>query len=157
MEIDNNSVGSLKHRKGVAANMLDISTETIRYWRSNLDPEKTRYYFSPEDIFVYRIMKSFIRGYTKPISLLKKCDWTLIFKVCNETEYRVLRKHLVILNSIQKKLYFALEDQAPDRFDSNFTAIHLGRIYKQHLKSQIENGLQKNNVIELNTVKSIVL
>lgn len=142
-----------KSRTGHVKDTLGISTETLRYWRKYLDPLSTRSYFTPEDIFVYRIMYELIRKRKMPIVELKKGDWEALFSICNETSYEALCRCIVAFNLDNKTLQVIPEENAPDPYDANYAMVHMKNIFKDHQISMLENGKPKNNVISFNRVQ----
>lgn len=96
--------------------ILNISTETLRYWRANLDPDKKRKYFTKRDVVVYLIFKIMIKAECVPVKKLKQFNWTPIFEKVNKASNSEIKNIVVVYDGLKNILYM---DDKTNNIDTN--------------------------------------
>ena len=135
----------------IVRDVLDISQETLRYWRSNIDSDTIRTHFSPSDILVYRLLKIYTIDYGIPIKRLKHFDWSNLFSEFNKQSYSKLNKLVVVLNQSEDFLKLIKSEDAAYYSHYRNLKIDLETVVEENIKAILAKGENsKNPVIFLN-------
>lgn len=124
----------------VAAELLNVGPESIRQWRSRLDQNPLRAYFSASSLLAYRIFKALIRNKYIPVSLLEKCCWAPLFEVCENVSWSSLSECWLIIYPHEGRILLIEEHPVlnPNTLDEHVLA--LAGIVKEHQIALEEYG-----------------
>lgn len=126
----------------VLREILDLPKERFRYWRSHIDPEPHKPYFTYPDILAYRIIKTYIDGRNVPVEVLAKADWTSVFKTINETHYEDLKKMAAVLNkSNDIQITLEMVENCNNALDTEINAFSLKRLVEEQIDTVMNFGV----------------
>jgi len=135
----------------MSAELLGISTQTLRYWREHLDPERHNGYFSVGRLLAYRVLTVLIRERNVSVEILQHCDRRELFEVCEHVALNVLAKSYLYLDRTQPLLF--LHHSKPfvpdDVYDVDTLALDgIVRTHRAALESMGSDASQRRYQLE---------
>lgn len=91
--------GPLGFKPQVARDILGVTKERFRYWRRKLDSNPNRTHLSFMDVMVYRVFKSMIDHKKAQVEDISGFDFTDLFVLFNNSNYKELRKVCIALDT----------------------------------------------------------
>lgn len=79
--------------------LVDITKETLRYWREYLYPSELRSFFNCDDVFIYLLIKAFVKGWDVNVKFLVNVNWLK------------LKQDLNSMSALEKKSTVAVYDK----------------------------------------------
>lgn len=105
----------------VVRELLGVGAETLRYWRTSLDPDPKRLYFSSGRVLLYRILTVLIRHHFIPVQCLQRCDIAALSEQCEQVALNVLAQSYLYTDPARNVL--RLCEVRPSVPDDNFDAL----------------------------------
>lgn len=128
----NNILGYKPH---LSAEILGITKETLRYWKTHLDPNPRRTHFSANTLLAYRVIKALIEDLRFTPSHLKKYDLSLLFDFARDNDLETVENYKILLAADGSSLSFHHEDAPFDMHNRKIAILYLSDLVKEHLNS----------------------
>ncbi len=139
------------YKPQVARDVLNVSQETFRYWRENIDPKTARSHFSPSDLLVYRILKAYTMDHGISIKRLKNFDWSKLFTEFNRQSYPKLKNLVVVLNQREGFLKLMTSEEAAHYSHYSNLKVDLKTIIEENIMALLGKGENPNKrILSLN-------
>ena len=121
------------YKPNVTAELLEVGDQTLRYWRTHLDPSPHRRCFSADVVLAYQIIKFLTRVRHVPVGVLEKCGCESVFKLCESNELADLSRLAIVID--EKHCDLKVVDSAfqPDNFDLYLHKLALKPVVNEHL------------------------
>lgn len=134
----------MKQAKGFkphdAAELLNVGMQTLRYWRTHVDPFPHRSYFSGGTLFAYLVIKYFCRTMRVPVGVLEKCSWESIFRLCESTHMKELANQAILVDEKSYTLTVVeLKHRLPD-FVFHIHRLPLKPLVEEHIDALVNYG-----------------
>ena len=125
----------------VVCEFVDITKETLRYWRNTVHPKEACKSYSSYDILIYLVIKELVEDHGVQLARLKEIDWNDILQEFSNVSFLGLDKKTI--NFDLKNIRFDLYDSL-DEFDylkgyNHF--LDLGKHSKQVLNKLMNYGM----------------
>ena len=132
-----------------ACDLLEITKETLRYWKKHLDPIPNRSTFSSIDIFKYRIFKELIYYSGVSVRALEKYNWKEVFEHCDKVKYSMLEEFNLILDKRKKLIHFLKSNETTNYQSNRYLIVYLDEVYQEHVIELQLYGVDGHNVIPI--------
>ncbi len=120
--------------------LLGVTRQTLRYWKSNLDPINNRSDFDGSTILAYRIIDVCINKQGINARKLQEAGTEVIFRECNKHR-SVLQKRLFVFNNKKNKIVFMNKDDIEiNLLSMDYRVFALEEIVDEHVESMISMG-----------------
>lgn len=116
----------------LSAAALEISAQTLRYWRKELDPEPRNEYFSSGRLLAYRVLKVLIRHRGIDVEELKRCDCEALFEACTHVAWDVLARSYLYVDRKEGVLFLHHAELFIDKDDYDAECFALAGIVAMH-------------------------
>lgn len=128
------------YKPHVAAALLDIGPQTLRYWRKHVDPRPHRAYFSGGVLFAYRTIKLLTRRRHVPVEILERCKWDSFFCICESNLPANLAQQRLSVNERTFEVTLVDPDQALDYEDLDQHFLPLAPVIIEHTTALLNFG-----------------
>lgn len=132
MESNNKPKGYKPH---VVRGLLEVSQETLRYWRKHIEPGTMRSHYTGKEMLEYWILMAFIRDRKIPIRVLKTCDWSSLFKVCRIGKIEELKTYMIVFNTRDKTLKIQKQNADIDKRQHFYQIVYLDIVIEDFLEA----------------------
>lgn len=113
-------VPSRGYKPHVVAELLNVGPETVRYWRTRLDPNSAKTHFSGGRLLAYRVIKTLVRNRFVPVEVLEHCPLETLFEACEHVALAALGRCWVLVDPPLCKLELSevIPTLDPDSLDA---------------------------------------
>lgn len=143
------------YKPHVVRELLNITKERLRYWRSNLDPKQSRSHFSSSDVFAYRILHACTQDLRISPSELKKFNLKNIFHFCQNNSFNTISKYILCIDHRIGKVSIIKDDDGDTKFrNRKIQYLFLEELVREHTQAFMMLG--SNNHSQSNDFKQII-
>lgn len=109
----------------VLQQLVGISRQTLRYWRTNLDCLPTRARFTAKVILVYWIFKLLIKNRHVHVQELQQYNLSNLFQWVQDNSFDRISEHLLVLDDVTNTVSFVSADTITDPYDIHLYVLKL--------------------------------
>jgi len=134
----------------VARDILGVTKERFRYWRTKLDPNPFRSHLSFMDIMVYRVFKSMVDNKSAQVEDISGFDFSELFSLFNKSNYKDLRKICIALDTADFRFYIAKSREELVQYMRNSVRfVYMDELVDEQIQAITEYG-SDFNVVSIN-------
>jgi len=128
------------YKPHVSRELLEVSPETLRYWRKHVDPKPHRPHFSSGRLLAYRVIKAWVRKKHLPVEILEQCQWDRVFKACESVTRDKLSSQYLVLNEKTHELSFQGPNQRLSVDDLDIHVLPMRPVVQEHTEALLTFG-----------------
>ncbi len=134
-------MASAGYKPHVVRELVEISPETFRYWRANLDPSPHRSLFTAGDVLGYHVFAVLIRYKHVSPQFLRKLDFSKLFNVVNSSPLEKLETHVIEINGESERWRFMTNGERMDLLNISRLYVPFEPIIERHVSAFTQLGI----------------
>ena len=125
-------IQSKGYKPHVAAELLEVGTQTLRYWRAHVDPRPYRKTFPSGILLAYQVIKIFSRRKHVPVTVLEQCSWERIFALCESRAPEKLANLAILIDEKKHDIKVVDVEYQPNIYDLDLHLLPLRPVVDGH-------------------------
>ena len=130
--------------------LVDITQQTLRYWRENLYPSELRSFFNCDDVFIYHLIKAFVKGWDVDVKFLVNVNWLKLKQDLNSMSALEKKSTVAVYDKELKNISLYSLPNKLNLYDRRYRHVLIEDVMKDYNISFTKFGVTSSNIVPIN-------